>query len=159
MDTLNILVRSLHVVFVIFLVGAIAPSHIVAGTARRAGDPKMALGIWAAWFRIGKVSSMAAIGMIVTGVTLSFTMRYGFFPSDHVWLAMKQAVMCIALVVVAMLMGPSRKAEKAVQEALNQGGGLTDEVRALIKKPANFARILDTLAFVNLVLALWRPGE
>lgn len=159
MDTLNVVVRALHVVFVILLVGAIAPSHVAAATARRIGDPKMALGIWTAWLQMGSVSSVAALGMIATGVTLSFTMRYGLFPSDHLWLALKQGILCIALVVVARMLGPVRRAEKAVTEAIRSGGELTDELRVLIQRPANLGRILDTLAIANLVLALWRPGS
>jgi len=159
MDPLGTVARALHVVSIVVLVGGIAPSHVVAGTARRAADPKTALAMWALWFRIGKVSTVALIGMVVTGVALSATRGYGFFRPDHFWLASKQAVLCVALVVLATTMGPARRAERAVRDALREGGGLPDELRALLRKPARSARIVDALAFANLVLALWRPGE
>jgi len=159
LDTLNILIRSLHVVAVVFLIGGIAPSHVVAGVARRTSDPKGQLALWVAWLRMGKVSGMSALLMIATGVTLTFTMNFGFFPGDHLWLALKQGILCLALVTIGLMMGPVRAAEKAVQEAVNAGGGMTPEIAGLIKKPANLGRMLDLFGCLNLILALWRPGE
>jgi len=90
-----------------------------------------------------------SIGILITGILLVLNSGYGFFDmSNNHWLATKQIILVVILVLTAVMVIPTAK--KIRTELANTKGISNNNIRKIFK--ANL--IINVLVILNLLLAI-----
>ena len=99
--------------------------------------------------------SIGAMGILITGIVMvSMNSGYGFFDmtANH-WLATKQVIMVIILVMIFSGIIPTSKKIKSVIEG-NLVSGSNDELKNNLLKMFKLTASMNGLVIINLLLAL-----
>ena len=159
----------LHLIFVgiavgivtLAIIGRVKGKHIHGTIAELFAIRAMAMN--------GKImGTMALVGLLVTGVTLTL-MQYSFFPfNTFPWLALKQ---CVFLVVMgAALTGTIPRGEKihkmatAELQGPNAAKGASEDLRKLVSRQFASVMLLGLLVLINMTLGeskamMWVMGQ
>ena len=106
---------------------------------------------------IGSTFGMiGGLGILITGGALVGIESYKWFAfSEFPWLAWKQTIFVVILIInFAIVMPASKKMKKLIEARVAEGGagGATDEIRALGARIGMFAPIMNLLGLAAMVL-------
>lgn len=111
-------------------------------------------------FGIGRFMGMiGTIGLLVTGGAMTGIAHYGWFDfTNYAWLAWKQTVYVIILMISFGTMVPTAKKTMPLVMAKMKTGGLADDtIRAGARRAAIIGTTMQVLALLNLVLGTVKP--
>jgi hypothetical protein len=106
---------------------------------------------------IGRLMGMVGgLGLLLTGGALTGIETYKWFSfSEFPWLAWKQTIFVVILIINFAFMMPSSKKMEALMNKQEASGGLaTDEIRALGAKLGMFGMIMNLLALAAMTLGV-----
>jgi hypothetical protein len=151
------LFRIFHIFFASMLLALLPVALIMLGKMKRAEGTPAELTTMSNLNSIGKTLGLiGGIGMLVTGAALAGLQSYKWFAfSDYPWLAWKQTIYVVILLINFSIVVPaSKKMTKLIDEKMAAGGagGATDEIKALGARIGMFAPVMNILAIVNMVL-------
>lgn len=108
-------------------------------------------------FGIGRFLGMfGGIGLLITGGAMAGMSHYGWFDfTNYAWLAWKETVYVVILIVNFATMVPvGKKTMPLVLAKMKSGGVADDAIRAGARKAAIIGMVLNVLALVNLTLGV-----
>lgn len=147
-----------HIISSVIWLGAFPAQLIIekslASAKGKPGERRLA-SVYLVLINIGGMAGMS--GILVTGILLvSILPYYSFFnfSADH-WLAAKQVIMVILLVLTFALIIPSGKKVRGLLGAdLENNQPLSDEFYPALKKLSKVSLILNLLVLINFLLAI-----
>ena len=151
------LFRILHIFFASMTLALLPVAIIMMGKMKRSKGTPAELTTMSNLNLLGKTMGMiGGLGILITGGALVGIESYKWFSfSEFPWLAWKQTIFVIILIInFAVVMPTSKKLTKLIEERLAAGGtgGATDEIRALGARIGMFAPIMNLLAIVAMAL-------
>lgn len=111
-----------------------------------------------AWLKILNLTGMSGMtGLLITGILLVIQHpTYGFFKmsSDH-WLATKQIIMVVLIVMTGMYFIPlGKKVRLALGSDLENNEPLAADAYANIRKLASLSKIMGALVLLNFIFGI-----
>ena len=106
---------------------------------------------------LGKTMGMiGGIGLLITGGALVGIENYKWFSfSEFPWLAYKQTVFVIILIInFTLVVPPSKKLEGMIAERMTMGGGATDKMRAIFGKIGMAAMLMNILTLIAMTFGV-----
>jgi hypothetical protein len=151
------LFRIFHIYFASMLIALLPIALIMLRRMKATKGTPAELTVMGNLNLIGATFGMiGGLGILITGGGLVGIESYKWFSfSDFPWLAWKQTIFVVILIINFSIVVPaSKKMSKLIAERVAAGGtgGATDEIRALGARIGMFAPIMNILALVNLVL-------
>ena len=157
---LILLVRSLHILSAIVMVGGILARQIVRREAARSTDVHHFAALTSASRRLDTLmvipgsTAVAALGVILALITgaplLGFLQR-----ADRNWLLAAIVLMLLGTAIVPLVFLPQRRRIEAALKIALQQGRITPELRAAAQdRAANFWHLIEEIAMVVIVLLM-----
>ncbi|MDF1611943.1 MAG: hypothetical protein AB1695_08845 [Stygiobacter sp.] len=103
---------------------------------------------------INLLSSFSAVGILTTGILLVLNSGYGFFRmTDNHWLATKQILMVVLLVVIGAFVIPTAK---KLRSSLSNSDSIlnSEESKIYLKKLLFYNNIINTIVILNFLFAI-----
>jgi hypothetical protein len=99
---------------------------------------------------------IGAIGILVTGIALVLNSSYGFFRmTDNHWLATKQILMVVLLIIIgAVLIPTAKKLRAAIGSDLESGTQITEEGYKTLKKIFTLNLVINIIVLINFLFAI-----
>ena len=146
---------TLHIIFAgIWISNLLADSFFRKQiiTSKNSSDERKFINIYLKF--INFLSSISATGILLTGILLVLNSGYGFFRmTDNHWLATKQILMVVLLLIIGTIIIPTAK-KLRVSLGSDYENNLSDESRSLLKKLFNFNTIINIIVIINFLLAI-----
>ncbi|SRR5579883_844669 len=159
----------LHIISVGVIIGLIV--SMIIGTALRkkvAGTPGEIAAMRNGAVMAERMSIIGSNGILITGIVMTL-LQYSFFPfSTFPWLAIKQTVFAIILIIsFSMLMPNGKRIHKKAEEELsspNAAHGASDELRKMVNRQYAVAMFVAVLVLINISLGeskamMWVTGQ
>lgn len=116
-------------------------------------------------FAVGRFMGMiGGIGLLIAGGAMTGIGKmpwFAFGNEQYLWLAIKQVVYVVVLIVnFGFMMPVGKKAMPLIAQEMSKGGagGATDEIRALAAKAGMFGAIMGLLGLTNAILGVFGPS-
>lgn len=105
---------------------------------------------------INLLSSISATGILLTGIFLVLNSGYGFFRlTDNHWLASKQILMVLLLLIIGVFIIPTaRKLRTSLESFPTNQNGLSDESRSYLNKLFKLNTIVNFIVVINFLFAI-----
>lgn len=104
---------------------------------------------------INLLSSISAIGILITGILLVLNSGYGFFRmTDNHWLVSKQFLMVILLFIIGMFVIPTSKKLRLAIGNENSFNPESNEVKVYLKKVLLYNNIINSIVIINFLFAI-----
>ncbi len=103
---------------------------------------------------INLLSSISAVGILATGILLVLNSGYGFFRmTDNHWLATKQILMVVSLIVIGAFVIPTAK---KLRSSLSNTSSIQDseESKLFLKKLLLYNNIINIIVILNFLFAI-----
>ncbi|MFZ5947218.1 MAG: hypothetical protein ACOYU5_04555 [Stygiobacter sp.] len=103
---------------------------------------------------INLLSSFSSVGILTTGILLVLNSGYGFFRmTDNHWLATKQILMVVLLVVIGAFVIPTAK---KLRSSLSNSDSIlnSEESKIYLKKLLFYNNIINTIVILNFLFAI-----
>jgi len=99
---------------------------------------------------------IGATGILVTGIALVLNSSYGFFRmTDNHWLATKQILMIVLLVIIgAVLIPTAKKLRAAIGTDLESGTQISEEGYKTLKKIFTLNLVINIIVLINFLFAI-----
>ncbi|MBI3124994.1 MAG: hypothetical protein HYZ10_11380 [Ignavibacteriales bacterium] len=99
---------------------------------------------------------IGAIGILTTGITLVLNSGYGFFRmTDNHWLATKQILMIVLLIIIgAVLVPAAKKLRSALGNDLESGTPISDEGYKTLGKIFTLNKVINIIVLINFLFAI-----
>ena len=151
--------RILHIFFASMTLALLPVALILLGRMKRAKGTPAELVTMSNLNFLGKTMGMiGGLGILITGGALVGIESYKWFSfSDFPWLAWKQTIFVLILIINFGIVAPaSKKMSKLIDERMAAGGtgGATDEIRALGARIGTFAPLMNLLAIAAMTLGV-----
>jgi amino acid permease len=148
---------TLHIIFAgIWISNLLADSFFRKQiiTSKNSSDERKFINIYLKF--INFLSSISATGILLTGILLVLNSGYGFFRmTDNHWLATKQILMVVLLLIIGIIIIPTaKKLRVSLGSDYESKNNLSDESRSLLKKLFNFNTIINIIVIINFLLAI-----
>jgi len=156
-----VLLRAIHIIAVIVWLGVIPADLLLRKIIRNKKGTESEKTLLSFWLKLTNLGGMIGLtGILVTGITLSITMDYGFFQfasgANH-WLYTKQFITMIVIILTAAFIIPSgKKVRIEIEKGVASNSALTDETYKSISKLEKVLTTINILIVINLLLALTR---
>lgn len=112
------------------------------------------------YLKLTNISGMIGMsGILITGVILTIILPYySFFDfSSNHWLATKQIIMVILIILVFVFLIPkARKLRLAIGHDIDSGFPLTEEAVVKVRKLETIITTINVLVLINFLLAITR---
>lgn len=106
---------------------------------------------------VNLLSSISAIGILSTGIFLVINGGYGFFRmTDNHWLATKQILMVILLIVIGFFIIPTAKKLRSSFNLTNTNDSIenSEEAKIYLKKLLFYNNIINSIVIINFLFAI-----
>ena len=105
------------------------------------------------------LGNLGGIGILITGPGMVGIAHYPWFPfGSEDWLAWKQVIYCVILLINFAVMVPlSKKVRKQLAEEMSgagKGPGASEQLRALYDRTGKVGMIMSLLVLTNIVLGI-----
>lgn len=156
-----VLLRAIHIIAVIVWLGVVPADLLLRKIIRNKKGTESEKTLLSFWLKLTNLGGMIGLtGILVTGITLSITMDYGFFKfasgANH-WLYTKQFFTVIVIILTAAFIIPSgKKVRIEIEKGVASNSTLTDETYKSISKLEKVLTTINILIVINLLLALTR---
>lgn len=156
-----VFLRAIHIISVIVWLGVIPADLLLRKIIRNKKGTESEKTLLSFWLKLTNLGGIVGlIGILVTGITLSITIGYGFFQfasgANH-WLYTKQFVMVVVIVLTAAFIIPSgKKVRIEIEKSVEAKSPLTNETYKNISKLEKVLTTINVLIVFNLLLALMR---
>lgn len=156
-----VFLRAIHIISVIVWLGVIPADLLLRKIIRNKKGTESEKTLLSFWLKLTNLGGIVGLtGILVTGITLSITIGYGFFQfasgANH-WLYTKQFVMVIVIVLTAAFIIPSgKKVRIEIEKSVAAKSPLTNETYKNISKLEKVLTTINVLIVFNLLLALMR---
>ena len=99
---------------------------------------------------------IGATGILVTGIALVLNSSYGFFRmTENHWLATKQILMVVLLVIIgAVLIPTAKKLRAAIGIDLESGTQISEEGYKTLKKIFTLNLVMNIIVLINFLFAI-----
>lgn len=99
---------------------------------------------------------IGATGILLTGIYLVLNSAYGFFSmSDNHWLATKQILMVVLLIIIGIVVIPTaKKLRQIIGEDLESSTSISDEGYIALKKLYTINKVINIIVFINFLFAI-----
>lgn len=99
---------------------------------------------------------IGATGILVTGITLVLNSGFGFFRmTDNHWLATKQILMVVLLIIIgAVIIPAAKKLRTAIGADLENMSPISEEGYKTLKKLFATNRAINIIVLINFLLAI-----
>jgi len=156
-----VFLRAIHIISVIVWLGVIPADLLLRKIIRNKKGTESEKTLLSFWLKLTNLGGIVGLtGILVTGITLSITIGYGFFQfasgANH-WLYTKQFVMVVVIVLTAAFIIPSgKKVRIEIEKSVAAKSPLTNETYKNISKLEKVLTTINILIIFNLLLALMR---
>lgn len=156
-----VFLRAIHIISVIVWLGVIPADLLLRKIIRNKKGTESEKTLLSFWLKLTNLGGIVGLtGILVTGITLSITIGYGFFQfasgANH-WLYTKQFVMVIVIILTAAFIIPSgKKVRIEIEKSVAAKSPLTNETYKNISKLEKVLTTINVLIVFNLLLALMR---
>ena len=156
-----VLLRAIHIIAVIVWLGVIPADLLLRKIIREKKGTESEKTLLSFWLKLTNLGGMIGLtGILITGITLSITIGYGFFQfasgANH-WLYTKQFIMVIVIILTAAFIIPSgKKVRIEIEKSVAANSALTEETYKNISKLEKVLTTINILIVINLLLALTR---
>jgi len=156
-----VFLRAIHIVSVIVWLGVIPADLLLRKIIKDKKGTESEKTLLSFWLKLTNLGGMIGLtGILVTGITLSITIGYGFFQfasgANH-WLYTKQFVTVIVIILTAAFIIPSgKKVRIEIEKSVAANTALTGETYKNISKLEKVLTTINVLIVFNLLLALMR---
>lgn len=156
-----VFLRAIHIISVIVWLGVIPADLLLRKIIRNKKGTESEKTLLSFWLKLTNLGGIVGLtGILITGITLSITIGYGFFQfasgANH-WLYTKQFVMVIVIILTAAFIIPSgKKVRIEIEKSVAAKSPLTNETYKNISKLEKVLTTINVLIVFNLLLALMR---
>ncbi|MFA6978274.1 MAG: hypothetical protein WC209_03035 [Ignavibacteriaceae bacterium] len=156
-----IFLRAIHIISVIVWLGVIPTDLLLRKIIRDKKGTESEKTLLSFWLKLTNLGGMVGLtGILITGITLSITVGYGFFQfasgANH-WLYTKQFIIVIVMILIGVFVIPSaKKVRLEIEKSIAENLTLTEETYKNISKLGKILTTINILIVLNLLLALIR---
>ena len=156
-----IFLRAIHIISVIVWLGVIPTDLLLRKIIRDKKGTESEKTLLSFWLKLTNLGGMVGLtGILITGITLSITVGYGFFQfasgANH-WLYTKQFIIVIVMILIGVFVIPTaKKIRLEIEKSIAENLTLTAETYKNISKLGKILTTINILIVLNLLLALIR---
>ena len=156
-----IFLRAIHIISVIVWLGVIPTDLLLRKIIRDKKGTESEKTLLSFWLKLTNLGGMVGLtGILITGITLSITVGYGFFQfasgANH-WLYTKQFIIVIVIILIGVFVIPTaKKIRLEIEKSIAENSTLTEETYKNISKLGKILTTINILIVLNLLLALIR---
>jgi len=156
-----IFLRAIHIISVIVWLGVIPTDLLLRKIIRDKKGTESEKTLLSFWLKLTNLRGMVGLtGILITGITLSITVGYGFFQfasgANH-WLYTKQFIIVIVIILIGVFVIPTaKKIRLEIEKSIAENSTLTEETYKNISKLGKILTTINILIVLNLLLALIR---
>jgi len=156
-----IFLRAIHIISVIVWLGVIPTDLLLRKIIRDKKGTESEKTLLSFWLKLTNLGGMVGLtGILITGITLSITVGYGFFQfasgANH-WLYTKQFIIVIVMILIGVFVIPTaKKIRLEIEKSIAENLTLTEETYKNISKLGKILTTINILIVLNLLLALIR---
>ncbi|KAF0153074.1 MAG: hypothetical protein FD143_514 [Ignavibacteria bacterium] len=99
---------------------------------------------------------IGAVGILFTGVFLVLNSAYGFFSmADNHWLATKQMLMVVLLIIIGVVIIPTaKKLRRIIGADLESSASISEDGYNALKKLYLTNKVINIIVFINFLFAI-----
>jgi len=147
---------SVHLIAVIAWLGVGLYELFVYREIRRARGTPLEVSLIQIYGRYSAVVAVATLVVAAAGLIMSLLLGWGFF--QQLWLGIKQAIMLLILIDMALLVPTFRRAYADIAAlSTDDGGTALERCRTSLERVHRHVVPMRVGALVAVLLAVWRP--
>ncbi len=150
-------ILTLHIVFAGIWLLNLASEHIlrwqIITNKNKSGERKF-ISLYLTFANL--LGMIGAAGILLTGIFLVLNSTYGFFSmADNHWLATKQILMVVLLIIIgAVIIPTAKKLRSVIGNDLEATASISEEGYNSLKKLYLTNKVINIIVFINFLFAI-----